>query len=72
MQLRQALMPRTNAQRRYDAKNIKTFSFMVNRKTEPELLSHLQDMPNRATYIKRLIREDMERQGIKPHSGPTS
>lgn len=54
-------MSRTNAQRKYDAKNIVSFAFTVNRNTEADLLAHLQDMDNRAAYIKRLVREDMER-----------
>lgn len=54
-------MPRTDAQRKYDAKNIVPFTFTVNRNTETDLLEHLQDMDKRAAYIKRLIREDMEK-----------
>lgn len=49
------------AQRKYDAKNTVMFSFSVNRKTEPDLLEHLQKTKSRASYIKRLIREDMEK-----------
>lgn len=49
------------AQRKYDAKNTVMFSFSVNRKTEPDLLKHLQNTKGRASYIKQLIREDMER-----------
>ena len=54
-------MPRTDAQRKYDAKNIVSFAFTVNRNTEADLLEYLQDMDKRAAYIKRLIREDMEK-----------
>ncbi len=54
-------MSRTDAQRKYDAKNIVKFSFSVNKTTEADLLVHLQDMDKRGAYIKRLIREDMER-----------
>lgn len=54
-------MPRTDAQRKYDAKNIVSFTFTVNRSTEADLLAYLKAMDNRAAYIKRLVREDMER-----------
>lgn len=54
-------MPRTDAQRKYDSKNIVSFTFTVNRTTEPDLLEHLRGMDKRAAYIKRLIRDDMER-----------
>lgn len=54
-------MSRTDAQRKYDSKNIVTFTFTVNRSTEAELLDHLKSMDKRAAYIKRLVREDMER-----------
>lgn len=55
------MMPRTDAQRKYDAKMLKRFSFAVNRKTEADILAHLEDMTDRSAYIKRLVREDMER-----------
>lgn len=65
-------MPRGESQRRYDAENLKKIVFSINKKTESDLVAHLQDMSNRATYIKRLIREDMERQGVRPSSGTSS
>lgn len=65
-------MPRTDAQRRYDSANLKVYTFAVNRKTEADLLAYLQDMPKRATYIKQLIRDDMERRGIAIDSGSSS
>lgn len=54
-------MPRTDAQRRYDRENLKAFSFTVNRKTEADLLEHLEAQPCKASYIKSLIRQDMRR-----------
>ncbi len=54
-------MPRYDAQRRYDAKNLRTFTVSVNRKTEADILKHLESQTCRAAYIKRLIREDMKR-----------
>lgn len=56
-------MPRTDAQRRYDRKNLKGFSIMVNRKTEADLLAHLEAQPCKGSYIKGLIRKDMEAAG---------
>lgn len=38
----------------------RTIKFSPN---ERDLLAHLDAQPNKAGYLKRLIREDMERQG---------
>lgn len=54
-------MPRTDAQRRYDKENLKGYSIMVNRKTEADLLAHIEAQPCKAAYIKGLIRQDMMR-----------
>lgn len=60
-------MALTDAQKRAQAKykkaNVtqKVVTFGVN---ERDLLEHVQAQPNQAGYIKRLIREDMERQGL--------
>lgn len=54
-------MPRTDAQRKYDAKNISHMTLSLNSKTESDIIKRLESVANRGAYIKRLIREDMER-----------
>lgn len=48
-------------QQKYQAANMQMIAFKVNKKTEGEILDWLDAQPNKAGYIKRLIREDMER-----------
>lgn len=54
-------MPRTDSQRKYDKKHLRVFTLAVNRRTEADLLAHLEAQPRKASYIKDLIRKDMER-----------
>ena len=48
------------ANRKYDSQNMvsRTIKFGPN---DADILAHLDEQPNKAGYIKRLIREDMER-----------
>lgn len=55
-------MARFPAQNRYSKKVVRHIGFDLNRNTEPDLIEHLEAQPNKAGYIKRLIREDMEKQ----------
>ncbi len=48
-------------QQRYAAKNIKQYKIDCMKTTESDLIEWLEKQPNRAGYIKRLIREDMAR-----------
>ena len=54
----------TEAQRRavkkYDAENIKHLHLKLNRKTDNDIINHLEMQENTQGYIKRLIREDMK------------
>lgn len=50
-------------QKRYKAANIIKVTVDLNRKTEPELVERIEEQPNRAGYLKRLIREDIQREG---------
>ena len=50
--------------RNYCKENCIKYYVSVNKLTEQDLVEYLGDMKNRATYIKRLIREDMERRGL--------
>lgn len=46
---------------RYEKKNVMQVKVGFNRSTEPELVKRLEEEPNRARYIKNLVREDVER-----------
>jgi hypothetical protein len=49
----------------YEKENIRQIRLKINRKTEPELLEWIEEQGNIQGYIKRLIREDMEREKEK-------
>ena len=49
------------ASTRYQAKNTKLVPLRFNVHTEADMLEWLEQQPTKAGYIKRLIREDMER-----------
>lgn len=57
--------PTTEAQKRavrkYDAANTKQVHLKLNKVTDADILAHLERQENIQGYIKRLIREDMER-----------
>lgn len=46
---------------RYEKKNIMQVKVGFNRSTEPDLVERLEEEPNKARYIKNLVREDVER-----------
>lgn len=54
---------RTNhmAARKYDKENIKKINVIVNVKTESDIIEKLESVENKSGYIKKLIREDIER-----------
>ena len=49
------------AQRRYDAKNTRQVHIKLNLRTDKDVLERLDDVPSKQGYIKRLIRDDLER-----------
>lgn len=49
------------AQKRYDAKNTRHVHLKLNRRTDWDVLARLDEVPSKQGYIKRLIREDLER-----------
>ena len=53
----------TEAQRRavkkYDAEHIKHLHLKLNRKTDNDIINHLESQESVQGYIKRLIRDDM-------------
>lgn len=53
-----------DAIKKYKQKTSKKMTWEFNRNTEADLLEHLEQQPNKAGYIKSLIRADMERQKI--------
>lgn len=47
---------------RYSKKNLLKVMVGFNRKTEPELVERMEREENKAGYLKRLVREDIERE----------
>jgi hypothetical protein len=54
-------MATENAMTRYVKKNIVSVPFRLNRKTDADIIEHLQTIDNRQGYVKRLIRDDIAR-----------
>lgn len=49
------------AVRKYDAANTKQVHLKLNRKTDAEIIEHLDKQKNVQGYIKELIRQDMRK-----------
>lgn len=49
------------ANRRYQDKYIVRYQIKLNRRTDPDLIEYLDRQPNKTGLIKRLLREEMER-----------
>lgn len=49
---------------KYNKTKMKLYSFRFHLVNQADIIEHLNSQPNKAGYIARLIREDMERQGI--------
>ena len=45
--------------KKYDKANTKQLVLKLNKKTDKDILTHLDALPNKQGYIKELIREDM-------------
>jgi len=56
-------------QMRYAKKYIKKIHFDVNIRTEADIIEKLESVPRKATYIKKLIRDDINSQKYKQGSG---
>lgn len=52
------------ASAKYDKANTMTFAIKLNRTTDAELIQRLEEVENKQGYIKRLIREDAEREKV--------
>ena len=51
------------ANRRYEKENLLKVTVAFNRKTEPELAERMEQEQNKAGYLKRLVRDDIARDG---------
>lgn len=49
------------AQAKYDAANTRQVHLKLNLRTDKDVLARLDEVPCKQGYIKRLIREDLER-----------
>lgn len=47
---------------RYEKENLLRVLVKFNRKTEPDLAERVESQENRAGYLKRLVKEDIERE----------
>ena len=58
-------MKTSDAQKRavakYDASNTKSFLLKLNKKTDEDIIAHLEKQPNKLAYLKNLIRDDMQK-----------
>lgn len=50
------------SKKRYDAKNIVRVTVAFNRNTEPELVERIEKEENKAKFLKRLVKEQIERE----------
>lgn len=52
---------RVRASMKYNATNVRRFNFSLNRKTDVDIIEHLEKQDSMSGYLKRLIREDMQK-----------
>lgn len=50
------------SKKRYDAKNIVRVTVAFNRNTEPELVERIEKEEKKAKFLKRLVKEQIERE----------
>lgn len=55
---------------KYDREHTKRISFKFNLTTDADILERLSSSPNRTGYLKRLIREDMQREEKERKEAP--
>ena len=48
---------------KYERDNLLRVMVKFNRKTEPELVERVEEQDSKAGYLKRLVKEDIEREG---------
>ena len=54
---------RKRANRKYDKENTRQITIKLNLNTDADILDWLSRVENRQGYLKRLIREDMAKEG---------
>lgn len=54
---------------RYERENLMRVMVKFNRKTEPELVERMEEQENRAGYLKRLVKDDIERDAQENEEG---
>ena len=64
-------MPYYPSSKRYEDENILGVRVKFNRRTEPELVERVEREPKKATYLKRLVREDIQREREQDGEQPT-
>ena len=47
---------------KYMAANVRRMSFDFNRRTDADVIEQLEKQPNRTGYVKKLVRDDIERE----------
>lgn len=53
------------AQKKYDVQNTRVYTFKLNNKTDADLISYLDGVPNKQGAIKVALREHIERRTEK-------
>lgn len=48
-------------QMKYDSKNTERIYLKLNKKTDADILTHLENLENKQGYIKQLIRNDINK-----------
>ena len=46
---------------KYDAANTKSHLLKLNKNTDADIIAHLEQQPNKLAYLKKLIRDDMQK-----------
>lgn len=46
---------------KYDAANTKSHLLKLNKNTDADIIAHLDQQPNKLAYLKKLIRDDMQK-----------
>lgn len=52
----------------YRRQNVKSLTFDLNKNTDADIIEYMKTVGPRTTYIKSLIRADMERANFKPQT----
>ena len=66
MNMKKSSEAKIRASAKYDKNNTRLIQMKLNKKTDADILAHLDAMDNRQGYIKELIRKDMSGVGADP------